>query len=613
MLDGLKVVIRRELLVGTRRVRSYEYRSFAVVALLIGVAAGILYLYKQIGPGWVVASWQLRDAAQVAFFGMLVGAEFLVIGLVPAAVVTGIAGERERATLDALLTTQLSSFEILSGKLISVLFALTSLLAAGLPLAVLITQLSGLDLRVILLFVAAATSTTLVILTWSALAAVWSKDVRTGVRRSILGVVAWLELPFLLSVLGPRWLPGVYPWLAPVNRWFLATGPMSGMAHLAGLLPARSVFEVVSWMILYQSIAAAVILCAAVARLRPAHARLAGSSATVWGVFQRGWSSRPPCGDDPVRWKERYIPSLPLPLQTAVWVLYLGLFGVLFLVMGVMGLPAWRELLAKGYWNYEGGDERWLFAQFFVRPIVGLLAFIFSLVAGAMVAESLQAERRKNTWIVLLSTPLSGREILAEKQAEILRKWRPIFLAVGLVWASGLVLGALHPVGLVFSLLGLTALVRITSAVAMHSGVKSIERENGLAGGLLILVAVSLGFWLLTVVSHRAELAVSAIFSPIMLMMISALTADEVRSLLAPGKFAGIPTLGLFAQYGGGRWAALAVAIGPVVQLWLARRVELAAFAAWDEAVGRPVRPARTVGNAQLTGPTVLPAVAETA
>ncbi len=99
-----------------------------------------------------------------ATFAFIVALQVLfVLVFVTDAVSTGIAGERERKTLDALLSTRLSSAEVVVGITAAGLGRFLSALAAFLPVMVLFVAFGGVDPRLVLLTYAGIASTTLAV------------------------------------------------------------------------------------------------------------------------------------------------------------------------------------------------------------------------------------------------------------------------------------------------------------------------------------------------------------------------------------------------------------------------------------------------------------------
>jgi ABC-type Na+ efflux pump permease subunit len=598
MLDGLWTVLVRDLVTSARRPRTYQRRVLVVVGLLMGLTGGLPALFLTGSLEWELHPWQIRDAARGGFSGMLGCVGVLILGFIPAAVASGIAGERERGSLSLLLTTRLNAFEIIAGKLAAALLRFAAWLAAGLPLLVLLHRVGGFDLRLLLLAAAGTATTSFFVAAMVAAVSVGSRALKHALGISVLLAVAWLDFPFMAVIAGPRLFPGVYRWFNPVNLVLLESSPLSVVAHAFGLILRAGIIEVVLRMMAYELVGGLLLTSWAVFRLRPASRLLDGAGDAPKRVRARsGLRQRPPCGDEPMMWKERYVATSGLVGRLLGWAAYGSLFVILAMTVATVARPAWMELLSEGFGVSHPGDARWQFNQMFLRPLTGFLMFFVVLMVGAMTGESLEHERSRNTWTVLLSTPLSGREILRAKQAAMLRRWRPLFVALGLVWVAGLAVGSLHPLGLAAAVASLFASARAATALGAYSAVKAVDKAPGMSFGFLVFLSASLLAPLPCFLLGRAEPALLAGASPPFLTTVSLLTRDEVRAALGWGPFGGLEVLAVGGHDGGASWIVAAALLGPVALNLIATKVNRAAERAWDGAVGRPVRAAVRVGE----------------
>ncbi len=92
----------------------------------------------------------------LTIYGIITGIEFILfLLLVPALTAGSISGEREKQTLDILLTTRLTPFQIILGKLLSSISIMILLAVSSLPIIALCFSIGGitlLDLAKFLLF-----------------------------------------------------------------------------------------------------------------------------------------------------------------------------------------------------------------------------------------------------------------------------------------------------------------------------------------------------------------------------------------------------------------------------------------------------------------------------
>ncbi len=146
---------------------------------------------------------------------------FLIVFIVPAFTSTAINGEKERQTYDMLLTSKLSAFSLLAGKLVAGIASALLLIAASIPLFSLVFFFGGVApvevLKALLVFVVTAIVTGMVSLFCSAL--VRRPPVSTAIAYAFC--VLWMFAPwvaFLLSIGG-----GYYNGQSGVGLYMLPT------------------------------------------------------------------------------------------------------------------------------------------------------------------------------------------------------------------------------------------------------------------------------------------------------------------------------------------------------------------------------------------------------
>jgi ABC-type transport system involved in multi-copper enzyme maturation permease subunit len=114
MLPG--PVFTFELMTTARHGRLYLVRAFYAVLLL--VILWIVHSAWASDTGGVLSSRQVQFFALSAFLGIAIGQELLALALTPALVAGVVADERQRKTLHYLMASQLTSSEIVLGKLL---------------------------------------------------------------------------------------------------------------------------------------------------------------------------------------------------------------------------------------------------------------------------------------------------------------------------------------------------------------------------------------------------------------------------------------------------------------------------------------------------------------
>jgi hypothetical protein len=251
--------LKREMVTSVRCGRVIPDRLIALL-LVAWVVAGCVGVWDE--WGWDRTS--VRAAAWFALvaFGLTAFAQAgIAIGLVVGQVAPAIASERDRKSLYAVLTTQLSGAEIVVGTMAAGLLRAANGLAAVLPLVVLMVFLGGVDPGLVLLSGAGLASTALAAAAISIVASVGAPTRGRAVSFAVGLVLAWFALPpafltlrMLLWKGGPRWLTEAALWLldsspfgvglslmpawnpllrVPVDKLsMLAGGPAAGQARL---------------------------------------------------------------------------------------------------------------------------------------------------------------------------------------------------------------------------------------------------------------------------------------------------------------------------------------------------------------------------------------------
>jgi ABC-type transport system involved in multi-copper enzyme maturation permease subunit len=477
-------VVSRELLTVARRSATFRRRCLIVSVLFL--ALGLLFGLAEYGRGRALT---IRELAVFSLyvFGFAAHCQVsLTLGLVPVCAAPTIAVERERRTLTGLLTTRLSSAEIVLGKLAAALVNCTACLAAGVPMMLLLPLLGGVDPRLVVLAYAGTASTTFFL---AALSIVVSTGARRGARAvaATIGLAAlWCTLPVFVQFFVPRTMAWLWPWVYPVNAWIVASSPAGPLLVGLGAGPGWRFFESVAWMIALQVGAGSALVAWAVARFRRASRAIeeGDEPARSGRPFPRLLGRRPPYEDNPVLWKELHTArsrGLGLVVGTMIGV---GLTALIGYGTWRFAQPAFAEWLTQGSGQSVSDVRRTEFNEF-LRIITSWIEFFTLLIAAGVAAEGIAAERARDTWDGLIATPLNGRTILGAKMIGAAWKVRWWLMLLGLLWSVGLIAGSLHPVGFVAALLLLG--VATWCMVALGTFMSLISRDTAQASNRTLI------------------------------------------------------------------------------------------------------------------------------
>ncbi len=506
MFFSLGPVMRYELITTSRRRRYYVLRVIYGLVLLsqlwvlfrnweaeheAGARARPFY-YK---PSSLEEVQAFAEDAFIQFAGVQ-GLALLL--LIPALVAGIIPDEYQRKTLHYLLASRLSSAEIVLGKLGARLVHVVAFVALGLPIVSLLMLYGGLN-PVNIFYVYMGTATMVLFAAgFSTLISVLARRPRDAILATYgLGAI-WLSAPFTKGITA-LFEDGPLGWTDQVNRALLTFNPI----HVWSLSTMRSYNPMIgftpgwaaSWnsfewnfglMSGIQALGGSLFLIVAIATLRP----LRG---TAWpgAKPQTGWFTRirtrfrqvvearataaltrnallatrrdrPSCGEDPMLWKERFT-------RMGGGLKWLGSRPVaLFFIVLLCCYLA--DMSASVVADLVSGKHRtriWDEINLGLRTSTAALAVLAILPIGAAAASSITSEREGDTWISLATTLLTPREVIRGKQFGAV--WSARWLGIGLVCilAAGLVLGAIHPIGLVAGVAILATSAWLTAAIGV--------------------------------------------------------------------------------------------------------------------------------------------------
>jgi ABC-type transport system involved in multi-copper enzyme maturation permease subunit len=397
-------VFALELIRSSRRGGQHRFRwvyaawlllQFGFFAYTLFVTYVVRSAFLTTGPGH--PSSGSAGSLVTTYLTLFVGQQLLLFLLAAPAFAAGaITEEKMRRTLDDLLTTWLSAWEIVAGKLLAAVVRVLDLSLPGWLILCFLAGVCSLEPVLLLALVIGVLAPLPALAAAGVLASVWCRRTPSAVFLAYLLAAGGFGVLCTLGL--------ALPWLHPLNAPDLLAQQATPRPLLVGLLgPA------LGWAGL-----GLVFLAVAVWRLRPAYQRqmVAGTGRSRPG---RRWSARPAVSDQPLRWKEENIEGLGrLPVVRCLpRGLILGCLGGLsFGVFGLALLAAWES--RNGGW--------------FAGPGLAV-AFLFSLAVGVRSAATITSERERQTWEALLLTPLDARQLIRAKVWGIIHSARPFLLA----------------------------------------------------------------------------------------------------------------------------------------------------------------------------------------
>jgi ABC-type transport system involved in multi-copper enzyme maturation permease subunit len=428
---------------GSRRVRHLYVRS-AYLAVLIVVLLWALVLNTDSGA---MSYRALAEAGASSFIWIAYLQVGLICVLSPVFMAGAIAQEANPRTWDILLTTPLSSAQIVLGTLLGRLFFILALLAASLPLFALTQYFGGVPGRSIFTSYAIAAAAALLVGAIATALAVSRLVGRRAVFAFYVSVVSYLAATGGLDAYlrssgrgaGPRgdgvtWMTAINPFLAlrtllnPSGYPRAEPGPGAPESGLSSWFLQS---PVTTWVVGAAVLSAAlIVLSAATVRFGGLSLSSGGESAVPWyrrlfGLGGAGAEHRPPrpVWTNPIAWREAAARNATLGRMIARWC-FIAMGGLLGL--GLVAL-------------YHGGSMSSAdFQLAMLTTVWGELA-VTTLVAVNMSATSISREREDGTLDLLLTTPITASAYLTGKLRGLIAYLLPLLaVPIGTLAVAGL-------------------------------------------------------------------------------------------------------------------------------------------------------------------------------
>ena len=324
-------------------------------------------------------------------------------------------------------------------KLFGGLVQYAACLLTTLPIMILLCLLGGIDPRLVLLAHAGTAAIAFFVGGLSILISTSERRTWRAVNLSIGAAMAWFILPSVLQAVLPRMSLHLWYWVRSPNEWFLASSPLRVSDALMRFGIGPIFMDSIMWMIGLQLVCGCALVGWSIARLRRSSRREAEGEgvrnrfAHLWIAVRRSLFRRPPCGEDPVLWKEIYTSRVPrlaeiLAALCAIVIVSLVGYGTYY-----FGRPAFVELYTQGFGTSGPEVKRAEFNQF-LSIVSSWGEFIILLIVAGIAAGSVTGERARDTWGSLIATPLGGRDILREDARSCLEGAlgvRSAYLALG--------------------------------------------------------------------------------------------------------------------------------------------------------------------------------------
>lgn len=497
-------ILRYELVRTARRPAHYLMRAALGLSLLHVSWA----LYDAIGHplGTVGGGARALETPDVRWLSDRVFLELawtqglLLLLFVPGLVAGSIAEEDRRGTIIDLLASPLSSATIVLGKLAGRLVPIVVAFAIGLPVVAPLALLGALDPVIVAQAYGMLIALTLFVASLSLLVSVLVVRPRAAILTAYLLVWGWLLMPTWLApiLLG---VPSPLGWLRTLNDWILLSHPLEAATYLIQFSEAKlsrsspalrwaqaGLSRTFPWVIGSQVAASAIFLLLAIPCLRPRRLGLRRWVRALGSGRPASASARPPIGDDPILWKERYAHGGSRPMLARLVVVLLSVLALgPLLGPAVEAFREWHEsrwggILAVSVQYRQGLSDS------LRRLNTGL--YLLGLVAvAATAATSVTRERERGSWTGLATTLLTGREVSRAKISGSLWCVRGLAIPFLALWGMGLATGSVHPISVLAAAAGLVVFARYAAALGVLCSMLSPTSDRALVATFLALLA----------------------------------------------------------------------------------------------------------------------------
>jgi ABC-type transport system involved in multi-copper enzyme maturation permease subunit len=432
-------VLDKELRVSSRRKRTYLLRTLYLVLLMLVI---IIFWAEEVAPRRsysVIYQASRMSTAGLVITAIVIWFQFIIAQLVMGVSLSNaISDEVNHKTLGTLMTTPITSFQIVFGKLFSKLLIVLQLVAISFPMLGVIRVFGGVPWMFVLSSLYLTITAAIVV---GSISLLWSIFCRRAYQ-SIIATVLTVGVLFGLSALFFALLVELFEWYKTVNEQslfniFFFTNPY--VTYIVNTIsfvdPSGTGKFVIHWFangLIMLAFSLILLLLATVFVRRAALTQIAGSrSADVPKKKKRPKEAlyshklRSVTGS-PVLWKEMCLPLFSRHRKIIV-LLIIASLGILFLSYLLLNADSPRNLR----------DEEVHF--FYISVFVGL-GVLFSLIIPATVISS---EKESRSWMILLATPLTARQIVWAKFLGSLRRcfpaWSFLFLHMIIFVASGII------------------------------------------------------------------------------------------------------------------------------------------------------------------------------
>ncbi|HEX3598624.1 MAG TPA: hypothetical protein VHU84_00700 [Lacipirellulaceae bacterium] len=480
----------REVAVAPRRVSFFAART---------LLAGTLFVITLTAWQLLIGSQRIENIGDLAWFG---AATFQILAPLQLAVAmafsallvaSAVSLEKDRKTLDLLLLTNLSNSDLVLGKLCAAILSVVVIIAATLPLLMIVALLGGVSHLQILRIEAVTIASVFVAGSLGSVIALWREKTFQALAMTMLVLVLWLIAWEVVAATIPdsRWLG------MPAKSWVVALSPWQAVQEAARpIFPATTIgHEFADPIVLFLIISCAIgMLLNVVAILRvrvwnPSRelvpptieseipeSAAADADRSAVAIHGAGGKTRH-VWDNPVLWRE---------IRT--WAYGKRILVIHLAYLAVFGICA-AALITQVSAN-NATVEHAIPPE--AKPLVTMLV-VGLILLNALAVTSLTSERDSRALDLLLVTDLSPKEIVFGKLGGAFYNAKemialPILLC-GYLWY----VNDISTENLIFSLCGVSVMSAFAAMLGVHMGINYGNSRTAIATSIGTILFLFLG------------------------------------------------------------------------------------------------------------------------
>ena len=435
----------------SRKRRHYVTRCLYVTILLL--LFFFMWLESPVRTGGAYRTQRIAEIGSI-MTAMVTWSQFILCQIITAVLLsTAISDEIYNKTLGVLMTTPITSLQIVMGKLLSKLIQCVLLVAVSLPVLAIVRVFGGIPWGYVLCCFCVTLSVSVFVGSLSLFYSISQRKAYVAIMQTI----ATMVILFLLIPLGVAWGMDRYWHIRPqqIMPYIVGSNPyvVMGMA-MEWLMSPRShniqLMQYWPWHCLVLLLGSSLLLLWSIIRVRKvALYQIAGQTSAAKPKaktrpkrVRRSWIIRS-MGTWPILWKDLQSPVLG---SKKLWKKIVS--GILLL--GILGF-VYTSMVLEDAIDEEG-------AHIMLGIMYGAMALVYTIVISATCITS---EKESRSWPVLLGTAQSDTRILVSKWLAMLRWSLPFWV---LLFAHVIVfvcLGIVHPFAVFFYLIVAIGLINL--------------------------------------------------------------------------------------------------------------------------------------------------------